>query len=784
MLARPRSVRIILYAIVLYLVPGCTGAGPAGPPGGGPDDPPAFTSLSPAQDDLDLVAGGSVAFEVRAESPDDSPVTVSWAVNGESRGTGMRFVLETTSPGTYTVRAIASAGGRETRHEWSVTAASAGPAPNVAPTAVLAIDPASGRAPLKVRVRLDGDDPDGSVTAYRIRVTGSAEWTIERAAPIDTTITLDAGDYEVEGRVEDDAGERTLSSGTVSVSPPRNQPPVAVLDVEPTAGMAPLNVVIDGGGTDPDGRIVRYALDVTGDGTIDIDADSPLIQTVRYSQAGQVWVRLQVTDDRGAVARDSVLVRVSAANPPPPPANQAPTASLQVSPGSGEAPLAVHGKVTGSDPDGSVASVSIDFDGDGAAELEAGSSAVEGDFTYHAEGTYTVRATVVDDKGATASATATVTVTAPAGGGDGGGDGGSGGGGNGDGGGGEPAPNAPPTGSLTADRTTGDATLAVTLTGSGADPDGSVAKLEIDPDDGRGFVEVTNGRLAVQYPFRDTVYRPRLRVTDDGGATTVLQGQAITVYRPVDPSRSSTSASGNPRFDPFQIAPAILADGLDPLHFTIVARDATGAPVSGAPIRVRSLRPEMKAPDGSSIGPVVRLSTNGPATDGTGRLTGTLTSTTSTRVEGAPTPGAFVPFALMVEVDVGHGTWRRLPDVTGLNVETIVDGDEGAGRFFVSPSSGVCVGDTVEIAVRAVRRENVPGAGEPAENRYVEVRYAVGGALLGATPAPGYESWRTGADGWIRFRFTPEAPNHQGLRAWVDGFPLNLLTVIGATDCS
>jgi len=90
------------------------------------------------------------------------------------------------------------------------------------------------------------------------------------------------------------------------------------------------------------------------------------------------------------------------------PANQAPKAALSVSPSSGTAPVTVTASTAGSsDPDGSIASSTIDF-GDGSTAV-SGTSA---NHTYSVAGTYTVTGTVTDNTGASSKAIATVTVTA------------------------------------------------------------------------------------------------------------------------------------------------------------------------------------------------------------------------------------------------------------------------------------------------------------------------------------------------------------------------------------
>lgn len=774
MIHHSRSVRTIAYALAFYLVGGCAPGAPLGPSGDGGSAPPSFTEVTPSDARVATVEGETIVFEARAESPAGLPVTITYTVDGTPRGSGTTFTFRPPESGVYDVEAIASDGERENRRSWTVEVKESGPPPNSAPLADLSLDPASGTAPLQVRVRLGGSDPDGEIVRYRLRLSGSTDLDIERETAIDTTLVLGEGSYQVEGMVEDDAGETTVSRSSISVDPPPNRAPAPLLEIDPTTGMAPLRVVVKGHGSDPDGEIVRYALDLDGDGEFDMTASSPLTQTFTYHQPGKVWVRLEVTDDDGAVSRDSLLVRVSSAEP----ANQAPTLSLDVTPESGEAPLTVHASATGADPDGSVASVEIDFDGDGVADASTNDPTLEADFTYQTGGAHKVRATVVDDGGLSSTRTVDVTVTSapPDDGGNGGNDGGDGGG----------ESNLSPTGSLAADRTSGDASLTVRLTGSGTDSDGAIEKWEIDSDAGDGFVEADDGQRTVVYAFRDTPYQPRLRITDDDGATTIVEGPTVTVHRPVDAANSRTSVDGNPKFDPYSIAPAMWADGKDALVFTIVVRDHDGNPLSDVPLRVRSTRQDLRAPDGTKLDGLTTIEMDANRTDGSGRLTGRITSLTSTRVEGNPEPGKFVPFGLRIEADAGHGDWRRLPDVTGLNVETLVDGDEGEGSFYVSPpaSSGICVGDTVELHVKAIRRDDAPGAGQPAGGRYVEIRYLVGKDLLGVEPLPGYGSWRTDADGWIHFEYHVTEPNSKALQAWADGFPLNITAVIGASDCS
>jgi PKD repeat protein len=118
-----------------------------------------------------------------------------------------------------------------------------------------------------------------------------------------------------------------------------------------------------------------------------------------YASAGTYQVKLTVTDDKGATGSVTKPVSVTAANQPPAAAFTSSAADLLASfDGSGS-----------SDPDGTVAAYAWDF-GDGTA---AGSGAKPA-HAYAAAGTYQVKLTVTDDKGATASVTQPVSVTAAA----------------------------------------------------------------------------------------------------------------------------------------------------------------------------------------------------------------------------------------------------------------------------------------------------------------------------------------------------------------------------------
>lgn len=171
-------------------------------------------------------------------------------------------------------------------------------------------------------------------------------------------------------------------------------------------------------------------------------------------------------------------LRVTA--PGAPPANVPPTAQFTT----GGSDLTVTADARGSsDSDGAIASYVWQF-GDGGT-----ASGVTASHDYATAGTYTVRLTVTDDDGATATATRSVVVTAP------------------------PMPNEAPVAVIA---TPGVEGRSVSLDGSGSsDPDGIVAAYAWQFGDG----QTGTGATPTHTYAADGTYTVRLTVTDDDGAT-------------------------------------------------------------------------------------------------------------------------------------------------------------------------------------------------------------------------------------------------------------------------
>ncbi|MGH9568378.1 MAG: PKD domain-containing protein, partial [Candidatus Angelobacter sp.] len=182
-------------------------------------------------------------------------------------------------------------------------------------------------------------------------------------------------------------------------------------------------------------------------------------------------------------------------------ANQGPRAVLSVTPASGTLSSPVTASAEGSfDSDGAIASTTISF-GDGSAAV-SGASALH---HYNAAGTYTVKAVVTDNLGATASASQIVTINAAGG------------------------SNQPPVAALllSAAAAYAPANISATTAGS-SDPDGTIVGSAINFGDGSA---TTAGPSASHKYSLPGTYNVGATVTDNDGASSSTS-RSITVKAP------------------------------------------------------------------------------------------------------------------------------------------------------------------------------------------------------------------------------------------------------------
>jgi uncharacterized protein YkwD len=171
-------------------------------------------------------------------------------------------------------------------------------------------------------------------------------------------------------------------------------------------------VTVRGSGADPDGFVSSRSWSRVSGAAVTLQgADLWTVQFVAPQAAGQVRLRLTVTDNEGMSASDDVVITFVEAPPPPPEPNQAPTADagpdMMVQPGD-----AVSISGSGSDPDGVIVNWSWTQVSGTAVNLSGASNPNVGFTAPATAGDIRLRLTVTDDDGASDSDDVIVTVEA------------------------------------------------------------------------------------------------------------------------------------------------------------------------------------------------------------------------------------------------------------------------------------------------------------------------------------------------------------------------------------
>ncbi|MCI5227452.1 MAG: PKD domain-containing protein, partial [Candidatus Electrothrix sp. AX2] len=137
--------------------------------------------------------------------------------------------------------------------------------------------------------------------------------------------------------------------------------PDLTVSADHTSGPAPHEVFFFSVIDEKDGRIVRYDWDFDNDTLVDLHSETASSARYIYEQAGSFTAKLQVTDDDGYTAEDSVAITVTGSPP---------LISSDAAPLTGNAPLTVRFNGSASDDDGSVVLYEWDFTNDGRYQYE------------------------------------------------------------------------------------------------------------------------------------------------------------------------------------------------------------------------------------------------------------------------------------------------------------------------------------------------------------------------------------------------------------------------------
>lgn len=183
---------------------------------------------------------------------------------------------------------------------------------NLAPIAALSHSPDSVLTGETVNFDASGStDTDGTIENYSWDLDGDGTFETDTGTTPTTSHTYaENGTYLVAVKVTDDEGKSGLAVDPVTVE---NRLPTAAFTWSPTVAKRKKPVTFDASASsDPDGTIARYLWDFDGNGTVDREAQNPVISH-SFSNTGNFPVTLTVVDDDGGRDSETRTVTVTAA---------------------------------------------------------------------------------------------------------------------------------------------------------------------------------------------------------------------------------------------------------------------------------------------------------------------------------------------------------------------------------------------------------------------------------------------------------------------------------------
>ena len=388
------------------------------------------------------------------------------------------------------------------------------PTTNSLPVADAGADKAVTLPTSEVYIQSTASDADGSIASYKwTKVAGAAAGMTNTGGSRLRVYNLVEGSYTFRLTVTDNKGATAFDNVnvTVTAAPTINILPVAYAGADKTTSAA--SITIYGSATDKDGTIVSYKWEKYAGGAVTLtNAMTPNV-TVSGMTDGKYYLRLLVTDNKGATDLDYMNITVNGSTTTV--SNIAPVANAGSDKVIASSTTTLYG--SGTDKDGDIVSYKWEkYYGPAVTLTNANTRTVT--LSGMKDGKYFLRLTVTDDRGATDLDYMNVVVS-----------------------GSEIASvnntNVAPVAYAGTDKSTSSSTIR--LYGSGTDKDGRIVSYKWVKYYGPA-VTLTNAntRTVTLSGMKDGKYFLRLTVKDDKGATdydnmhVVVSGASARTYTP------------------------------------------------------------------------------------------------------------------------------------------------------------------------------------------------------------------------------------------------------------
>jgi PKD repeat protein len=318
-----------------------------------------------------------------------APTGFAWDFGDASQSTQTSPTHAFPAAGTYTVTLTATNPGGSGTVSQPVT---------VVPTAPRSSFKSAAAPPAGPHAVAFTDTSSGAPTSFGWNFGDADASVVQSTAASPTHVFAKPGAYTVTFTACNAGGCDATPAQTTITAP--NRAPQAAVTVATNPASAGTTVGFDASSsTDPDADHLTYSWDLDNDGSFG-DAGGATA-TRAFPTAGNFTVRVRVSD--GAVT-DTQAATVTVIRERPP------VAAFTFAPGS----PGVGGVVTfisaSTDPDGTIARLDWDLDGDGRFNDASGQAA---QWTYLSPGPHTVSLRATDDRGVSTTAVQTVNVVAP-----------------------------------------------------------------------------------------------------------------------------------------------------------------------------------------------------------------------------------------------------------------------------------------------------------------------------------------------------------------------------------